>query len=153
MEMKCIKTVYKRMFTVLFIVGAIAVSCTHESRPEKEKDPVNPNGDSELAVTMREMMAFSKQLKTEIENNEALTPYPESIRKILTAKETEGMIKDRSVYTGFASHYLSSLDSVYTGGQVTEHFNGMVNSCVSCHSNYCQGPIPAIKKLYLVRKQ
>lgn len=135
----------------VFSAGLSIVSCKQEKAPEvKTENPKNPNGDSELAITMREMMEFSKQLKTEIETKNQAIPYPESIKKILTAKETEGMIKDRVAYTGFANHYLATLDSLYQpGADVKKHFNSTVNSCISCHTSYCQGPIPAIQKLYV----
>lgn len=150
MEIKMVKFNLKKVMAFVFISGTLIVSCTYETKPEKEKkDAVNPNGSSELAITMREMMDFSQQLKSDIENKKSPGQYPESIRKILTAKETEGMISDREVFTGYANHYLSSLDSVYAEGDVVVHYNGMVTSCVSCHSSYCQGPIPTIKKLYI----
>jgi len=136
---------------ILIAAGLAAISsCKKKENKTVPQKTVNPNGDSELAITMRGMMAFSKELKTEIETKGRTIPYPETIKKMLTAKETEGMIEDRTVYTGFAHHYLASLDAIYVPKtDIRSHFNTMVESCISCHSNYCQGPIPAIKKLYI----
>jgi cytochrome c556 len=33
-------------------------------------------------------------------------------------------------------------------GQIEAH-NNLVKSCVACHMNFCQGPIPRIEKLYV----
>lgn len=144
-----------KKLSVYLALMTVAVSLIIACGGKQEKpagDPIskNPNGDSELAITMREMMAFSKELRAGIETKNTAKPYPESIKKILTAKETAGMIEDRTVFTGFANHYLATLDSVYRpGADLKKQFNATVTSCISCHNNYCQGPIPAIRKLYV----
>jgi hypothetical protein len=151
----------KKIKITLLLLSAItfmAVSCDRtkkttgdpSSAETEKKTPLNPNGDSELAVVMRTMMESGKTMKAEIEANKPIAKYPEEIKSITTAKETDGMIDDRNVFNGLANYYLATLDSVYLPAADTKkQFNHMVKTCVDCHENYCHGPIPAIKKLYI----
>lgn len=139
------------LITMILWVG---YACNGKTEQPKENKPsLNPNGDSELAVVMRTMMESCKKMKSEIEGNLPLSPYPESIKTITTATPTDGMIDDRNVFNGFANFHLASLDSMYLFSIDTkQQFNHLVKSCVDCHENYCHGPIPAIKKLYISAK-
>ncbi len=139
-------------FVIMAItMGVIIMSCAKTTEADKkEKAPLNPNGDSELAIVMRTMMESGKTMKAEVEGNQPISKYPEEIKTITTAKQTDGMIEDRNVFNGLANFYLATLDSMYIPATDTKkQFNHVVKSCVDCHENYCHGPIPAIKKLYI----
>lgn len=138
-------------FIGITVIGLIAISCNKTAEQKKQdKLPVNPNGDSELAIVMRTMMESGKTMKEEIESNKTLSKYPAEILSITTAKPTDGMIDDRNVFNGLANFYLATLDSMYLPAIDTKkQFNHVVKSCVDCHESYCHGPIPAIKKLYI----
>jgi len=148
----------KKLILLLFalLTGfAVINSCGKKSTtPEaQEKKPINPNGDSELAIVMRTMMSSGKTMKQEILDGKEVSAYPEAIKTITTAAPTDGMIEDRNIFNGLAKHYLLTLDSVYQPAvNKTVQFNRVVNSCVNCHQSYCQGPIPAIKQLYIPTK-
>jgi len=150
----------KKNLAGLFVLGAliilVVISCGKAAQKENKEDkkaPLNPNGDSELAIVMRTMMQSGKAMKREIEMGKTISQYPEEIKTITTAKQTDGMIEDRNVFNGLANYYVATLDSVYlTGADTKKQFNHMVKSCVDCHQNYCQGPIPAIKQLYISSK-
>jgi hypothetical protein len=144
------------IFVLFTLIVMIIISCGKATSKENEKDkkkPLNPNGDSELAIVMRTMMESGKTMKQEIETGKPISKYPQEIKTITTAKPTEGMIEDRNVFNGLANYYVATLDSVYLPATDTKkQFNHMVKSCVDCHQNYCQGPIPAIKQLYIPSK-
>jgi len=133
------------------VIGVIALSCNkNQEQKKQDKTPLNPNGDSELAIVMRTMMESGKTMKAEVESNKTISKYPEEIKEVTTAKPTDGMIKDRNVFNGLANFYLATLDSMYIPAIDTKkQFNHVVKSCVDCHESYCHGPIPAIKKLYI----
>lgn len=145
-----IKVVLSIMF---FILGLISIQSCNKNKIEStnpEKKIVNPNGESDLALLMRAMMDHGKTIKNNIEKQEEITPYPENFNTIYTAKETYKMIDDRNIFNGLAKDYMARLDSIYLPGVVQKkQFNSMVNSCISCHQNYCHGPIPTIKQLII----
>lgn len=141
-------------FIAIFLMSNI-ISCGKRNEPKKgeTKQSVNPNGDSELAILMRTMMQSGRTMKTEIESSQPISPYPSEIKTMTTAKPTDGMIEDRNIFNGFANFHIATMDSVYlknTNPKV--QFNHLVKSCVDCHENYCQGPIPTIKQLYISAK-
>lgn len=144
------------LFLLTILMVAIIVSCgksVEKNKKDNTKSPLNPNGDSELAIVMRTMMQSGKTMKAEIEKGSTISQYPAEIKTITTATPTEGMIEDRNVFNGLANYYLNTLDSVYLKGVDTRiQFNHVVKSCVDCHENYCHGPIPAIKQLYISSK-
>jgi cytochrome c556 len=141
---------------ITLITLGLIFACGKNSTPsnkDNKDQPLNPNGDSELAIVMRTMMQSGKTMKAEIEKGGTLSPYPAEIKTITTAKPTDGMIEDRNVFNGLANYYLATLDSVYMEATDTKkQFNHLVKSCVDCHQNYCQGPIPAIQQLYISSK-
>ncbi|MBE2247870.1 MAG: hypothetical protein IAE67_11495 [Candidatus Competibacteraceae bacterium] len=142
----------------LFCLLMLAMACQTpktENQSNGEVDAqgeVNPNGDSELAIVMRAMHDHGKQLRAELEAGKTISPYPQLIQTINEATPTDGMIDDHRVFEGFSAHYLSKLDSIYLQGVNQKlQFNNMVSSCITCHQEYCHGPIPAIRKLYLAQ--
>lgn len=136
---------------VIFILAVVLTSCGTKNAEEQVQDKkLNPNGDSELAIIMRTMHEHAKQLKEEIMAGKSITPYPVEIKTIDKAEPTPGMISNKEVFVGFSGLYLSKLDSIYLADVDQKlQYNHMVNSCVDCHQVHCQGPLPAIRKLYI----
>lgn len=112
--------------------------------------PLNPNGDSELALLMRKMLHSSENLKEMIKQGNLPKEFPEEFLKIHTAKPTDSETKKRS-FEGFANNYLSNLEMLYNSpkDELTQNYNAVITACVSCHSEHCPGPLKAINKLKL----
>ena len=111
---------------------------------------INPNKSSELAVLMRKMHEHAKQTKSNIEQNATIGNFPEEFLKITTDTPTDEHTKLAS-FEGYAAHYLNSIKNLYENESLPlrERHNAVVNSCLSCHSEHCGGPVPAIKKLIM----
>ncbi|CAN5889307.1 hypothetical protein BH11BAC7_BH11BAC7_19700 [soil metagenome] len=137
---------------VVFLIGFI--SCKEESKKTPAdstavcKTSLNPNGDSELALLMRELAAFTDSVKQDLLNNRELRPRPENINTILSAKKTDENI-DKSIYDPLARSYITGVDYFYSSKPEDrkENYNSMVNNCIACHQNFCGGPIKRIQKL------
>lgn len=110
--------------------------------------PVNPNGDSELAVLMREMMSSASNLREMVKQGKLPEKFPEEFLKIHTAKPTDSDTKKAS-FEGFADNYISNLHALYASPQedLGKNYNAVINACASCHSQHCPGPLKAINKL------
>ncbi len=113
---------------------------------------INPNGDSELALLMRKMIQSSASLKELVKQGKLPDKFPEEFLKIHTAKPTDSDTKKAS-FDGFATNYLDNLNTFYHSPkeELTKNYNAVINSCVSCHSEHCPGPIKAIKKLSITQ--
>jgi cytochrome c556 len=110
--------------------------------------PLNPNGDSELAMLMREMMTSASNLKEMVKQGNLPEKFPEEFLKIHTAQPTDSETKKAS-FEAFADNYISNLQALYKSPKedLTKNYNALVNSCASCHSQHCPGPLKAINKL------
>ncbi len=113
---------------------------------------INPNGDSELALLMRKMIQSSASLKEMVKQGKLPEQFPEEFLKIHTAKPTNSDTKKAS-FDGFANNYIDNLNTLYHSPkqELTRNYNAVINSCISCHSEHCPGPIKAIKKLSITQ--
>ena len=147
-----------RHFALLAAIAALtylAAACSSEEKPQHAdkvqivKAPINPNGDSELALLMRAMYEEADRMKKAIERGE----QPEitlDYGKILTAEATEPEKAASATYKVHAQSYLQTLKALENAelAEAKVLFDEMVDSCMGCHSALCPGPKARIKKLY-----
>lgn len=146
----------------LFLFSALFFfSCSENKESDRSENTavvdstsVNPNGDSELAILMRKMVVFTQNTKDSIEKKKNLPPYPKEFDRIFFAKKTDRSI-DASIFNAHAQNYLKHVENLYSTktNDTISKFNAMITSCVSCHENFCGGPIKRIKKFYISDKQ
>ena len=140
----------------LFVFVLLLVNCSNNNTNQKTEKtdsvncvkPLNPNGDSELALLMRNMMSSSKNLKEMIQQGNLPKEFPEEFLKIHEAKPTDSDTKKES-FDGFADNYIVNLQALYNSPKedLKKNYNAVVAACVSCHSQHCPGPLKAINKL------
>jgi hypothetical protein len=143
----------KRLLSFLFVLsGVLWLACQNPANPEPNQDAkrtdVNPNGSSELAKMMREMTDYQKSLKAALEQDE-LPEFPEYFYAITGVGYTEGIIRDKALFDGFAAAWLTSMETLHASEPEERHalYKLTVEQCLACHSQHCQGPIPMIKGL------
>jgi hypothetical protein len=131
--------------------------CGEPSETDKKENvatckikPVNPNGDSELSLLMREMMRSADSMKTVIKSGNVPEKFPDAFLKIHTAKPTDDDTKHAS-YDAFATNYIDNLQILCKSpkAESIKNYNVVVNSCINCHNDHCPGPIKTIEKLFL----
>jgi cytochrome c556 len=152
----------KNKFTVCFallIFVLLAANCSGDAKKKEEEKtrldsiascnkPLNPNGDSELAMLMREMMSSASNMREMVKQGNLPDKFPEEFLKIHTAQPTDSETKKAS-FEDFADNYISNLNALYNSPKedLTKNYNAVVNACASCHSQHCPGPLKAINKL------
>lgn len=144
------------MMNKIIAVALIAVficSCSAVDSKEQGKSNWKPEMDqpSELASIMRSLNDEALIRKKSLENGELSQANSKLIFKMITAEPTE----PHMVGPAFAPHteaFIASYGQLNTAtdvaAQIDAH-NNLVKSCVACHMNFCQGPIPRIEKLYV----
>lgn len=143
----------------LFLIVVLMADCSGDQNKNKTeatqkdsvascKKPLNPNGDSELALLMRDMMSSASNLREMVKQGNLPKEFPEAFLKIHTAKPTDSDTKKAS-FNAFADNYISNLHLLYNSPKedLTKNYNAVVNACASCHSQHCPGPLKAINKL------
>jgi len=139
-------TTFKTIICLLSLY-ILAIACS-DNASSKTKKPLNPNGDSELAILMRTMFDELQIMKTQIVNEEANIINLDH-EKILSAHATEPEKANSDEYKAFAAAYLNTLKSIndVPANLRQEQFSNLVTNCMSCHKALCPGPIVKIKKL------
>lgn len=110
---------------------------------------INPNGASELATLMRQMVADLESTRKRIETGAAPEPLWTRHRKMRCAWPTD--LADRSVqFDALAQTYLEqvkSLDARRPNARMA--FDTVLTACRACHEASCPGPIEKIEQLRL----
>ena len=132
---------------MLFTLACSDIDSSKASLPPIQS---NPNGDSELALLMREMFNDGMRMKKQIEKGDELEVLAR-FNKIHTAQATEPDKAASKKYKLYADEYLNMLEQLRASpkGATETLFQGLVESCMNCHRAFCPGPIVRIKKLYL----
>jgi len=145
-----------RIFLALAFIAVFVYACS-SSETEASADstqvckkPLNPNGDSELAILMREMANWTDSCKAAILSSRPMPEAPADLNTLTTAKRTDETI-DASLFNSLASLYQGQVVAFNnaTDADRKDLYNSMVNGCAGCHKNFCQGPLVRINKLIL----
>lgn len=137
----------------LLISIVLVLSCAqtdNKKTPGAILHPVNPNGDSELALLMRAMFDDGIKMKDQVKEGK----IPQSVleyEKIHTAAATEPEKAASPAYKAYSDQFLSIVKKLKTSeeDQVEHFYTQLVHSCMGCHQAMCPGPMVKIKKMYL----
>ncbi len=143
------------VLTVLFgcITGDPSLPKEQDSKPNDElkvAPSIPPTAKkSQLSQLMRTLTAHADSARAAIKRNGDLPPYPTDVDELLTASSTDSTL-DRHVYSILANDYLGTLKGLYAAkaAERTQAYNGMVQSCATCHGSLCPGPLMLIRKMY-----
>jgi hypothetical protein len=141
----------KSWIVICLLTGIIVTMGT--SCADKPKS-LNPNGDSELALLMREM--HTDGMKTKQQLLDGKTPdISVKYEKLFTAKATEPAKVATPEYTAYATIYETAVKNFLErrGNEQVDSYKTMVDACMNCHQQICPGPMVKIKKLYLSEKE
>jgi hypothetical protein len=106
----------------------------------------NPNGDSELAALMRDCVDDLVAARQALEKGLPPVPMRDTHRRMRCSWHTKDETRNET-FDGLARSYLASVAS-FDAKPAQEQFNGIVQSCVACHSVFCGGPLDLIEQLY-----
>ncbi|MDC0029001.1 hypothetical protein OAJ32_00665 [bacterium] len=119
---------------------------------------INPNGDSELAIVMRNLFDNSLEIRNHIIELDTLKSnklpskliekFTYNLNLLHSAKPTDQNLRDDGVYQAFANAYINTSEK-FKSNLSHKNFNVMVNNCIQCHEKFCLGTIQKINKLYI----
>lgn len=142
----------------LLILGCLLTPFFHSCSDTQQEDEVciepvasaiNPNGDSELALLMRQMYYDADSIKQNIinDNGNVTDEFITALEKVHTANPTDPNVKTPEFE---AFNKLIITQAKATQADVNDKisgFNAIVSRCIDCHQSFCPGPIVRIKKL------
>jgi len=144
----------RKILTLSFILGLITlVSCgghEQESAPKKTWTP-ELDQPSELAQIMRDMHAEATNRKHSLEQGQLDPTLSETLFSMITAHPTKPHMKGEG-FEPYAKSFIGIYNQIHgaeeIGVQIQAH-NNMVDACIACHTQFCDGPISRIEKLYV----
>ena len=133
---------------VAVIMLMVNTSCT--DRPKS----LNPNGDSELALLMREMYDDGMKTKQQLLDKKVPEVHVK-YKHIHTAKPTESMHVDQSTFSPLAAAYEMAMDSFIAADASNKvaAYQLMVNACMNCHQTVCPGPKAKIRHMFFTETE
>ena len=145
---------YKALFQILFF--SLIIACSNPKK-ECEEQPINPNGESELALLMRELHNNTLDIKKNLflndftSVNELSADFVDKFKynylAIRTASPTDSNLRKNGIYNGYADLYINSSEK-FLKYNSKKNYNLMINNCIKCHEHFCLGAISKINKLY-----
>jgi hypothetical protein len=105
----------------------------------------NPNGDSELAVLMRDFVDDLREVRTKLDAGMPLEPLFPAHRKMRCAWPTKPSERDER-YDNLAKGYLGAV-RLFDEKPGKATYNAIVQGCISCHSQSCGGPLDFIDSM------
>lgn len=113
------------------------------------KSERNPNGDSELAVLMRKMLSDLQNLRVDVLAKRPPSSFPDNHHRMACVWPSEEAIRS-PLFAGLAKNYLGPLNHLKKQEiPSSDSFNSVVAGCLSCHRNFCPGPIHLIENLWI----
>ncbi len=142
-----------KKFAVLGILALLIFSCQQEPAAPKKKQGWTPELDqpSELALIMRDMNSEALNRKAKLENGELDPTLSETLFDMLTAHPTKPHMKGEG-FEPYAKSFIGIYNQIQSAEDVSTQIkahNNMVDACVACHTQFCDGPISRIEKLYI----
>lgn len=137
-----------KSFITIFTLCALLIFLLNSCNQAKST-PLNPNGDSELALLMRQMADETEEMKKYVDTGR-IPLMKLSHSGILSATATEPDKIAIPEYKNFAKSYLNTLDALKDSNKtnIKENYNNMVGMCMTCHRSVCPGPMVRIEKMY-----
>lgn len=154
LEIKLSNRKMKTTFTIgsiallLLVLGCVSESGeTNKPSPAVSK-PLNPNGDSELALLMREMFEDGERMKQDILDGK-VPKIGVDYEAVLTAAATEPEKAASDAYHAFALTYIETMKAIEKADpeEAATLYVSMVKTCMDCHTQLCPGPKRRIRKL------
>ncbi|MGB1247560.1 MAG: hypothetical protein ACPG4Z_01650 [Chitinophagales bacterium] len=134
-----------RVSIFILTCGLLIFACQQKQEPTHE--PSIMYEASELARLMRNMHDTLLVWKNDVQAGDSVYIHPQYFEGIHTAQATNPDEINDAFYL-LASSFEQSIYTFNKTQDITS-YNLVVNSCVTCHKSYCQGPIPKIEKLYI----
>ena len=147
----------KSYFLFVLLAAMYASDCYSQQsemmKPSPEQNsvaPLNPNGDSELALLMRSMYDDGMEMKLALKAGDAPQSHID-ISKLYSSEPTVTGKASTPEYLAFALAYEAAFKSLGEAqeDQKAEAYKTLVNSCIACHKSVCPGPIVRIEKMKL----
>ena len=143
-----------RIVALLMLVLLVSCNSSEENETIKEADKKfvpDMYVASEMTLLMRSMYDVNEEFKKEILAGKSPEEFPKDFLKIFTAKLTDDKPYN-DLFKAYSKVYIDNERAIFDTSSeipIKERYNNAINTCISCHTTECVGPIPRIEKLLI----
>jgi hypothetical protein len=101
---------------------------------------------SELSVTMRKMVEFSKRAKATLAAGDSITSVPQEIYDLAQRHGTRDEHTE-DAFQQMVPAYTNALKGIERGDSQMYYYDASIQACKNCHGTYCGGPMAIINQL------
>lgn len=139
--------------SILVIILAFIWACGNEGQSDSaesnENEEIVMNKDSELALLMRDIHENAKVWRDSLVNGKMVLDSIEIYSALTQSVPTDSSVVG-PLYNGLAQNYQLALNDFLSAEDIQlakSSYNNLVSACLTCHGEFCPGPMKTIRKL------
>lgn len=139
----------KKLQIVFFLFSAVAMAIAcNSSEPKVEQAQVKSKvADAKpMALMMRAIYDQSAEMRSWVTEGKALDSSIFRFMEFHKLEPTDSTVLVEVFYKHNAD-FKAAFEELIAAGADKEKYNAMLTQCVSCHEDFCPGPIKRINKL------
>jgi cytochrome c553 len=110
----------------------------------------DPNKPKPMALMMRQMAANADSMKAKLLRGESLDSLSFPFIRFYLVEPTDKNVLEPQFFEN-AKVYQAAHKAVFDHPEnQKKYYNLMIGACISCHENYCSGPLRRIKKMPII---
>jgi hypothetical protein len=151
------KSIY--FITAFLIIIAFINSCANNNnsqstesnvdsvKSEAQAQILDPHQPKPMALMMRQMADNADSMKAKLARGESLDSLQFPFIRFYLVQATDESVKEPKFYEN-AKQYQTAHNAIFTHPkEQKKYYNLMIGKCISCHENYCSGPLKRIRKM------
>jgi cytochrome c553 len=110
----------------------------------------DPNKPKPMALMMRQMAANADSMKAKLLRGESLDSLSFPFIRFYLVEPTDKNVLEPQFFEN-AKVYQAAHKAIFDHPEnQKKYYNLMIGACISCHENYCSGPLRRIKKMPII---
>jgi len=120
-----------------------------ETNCATEETIMDPNGAKPMALMMRQMVLNAQLMREKIIRNEKLDSLKYPFIRFYLVEPTDPKVLEPQFYENARLFQEAYFELFNHPAEQTKFYNLAIGKCISCHENYCSGPLKRIRKLLI----
>ncbi len=110
----------------------------------------DPNKPKPMALMMRQMAANADSMKAKLLRGESIDSLSFPFIRFYLVEPTDKNVLEPQFFEN-AKVYQAAHKAIFDHPEnQKKYYNLMIGACISCHENYCSGPLRRIKKMPII---
>ena len=139
------------LFIVLFFISCETTEEKESTITKSEEFVFDMYEPSEMTHLMLSIYDFNETIKKEIVAGNTPDKFPKEFLDIFTAELTDNKPQN-DIFKAYSKVFIENERAIFDETSdlpLKQRYNNTINTCISCHTTECVGPISRIEKLLI----